>query len=260
MHGLLTNLSVVLRSYDDSKLFGESYGEGDVQVVWLHGWARRGADFARAGSQLAEHGVASVALDLPGFGASPAPLIPGDAHYYRELLAPTLRALSAGPLVIVGHSFGGRVATVLAASEPDVIRGLVLTGVPLVRETSPQQSPWRYRLTRRLYARHLVSEERMEQARQRYGSFDYRQARGVVRDVLVATVNESYDEDLARVEAPVYFVWGELDHVVPVDIARRARALVRAPSTVRVVEGVGHLLPLEAPEVLVEVVLEALGS
>lgn len=250
----------MLRSYDDSKLFGESYGAGEVRVVWLHGWARRGADFARAGSRLAERGVASVALDLPGFGSSPAPSAPGDAHYYGELLAPTLRALSTSPLVVVGHSFGGRVATVLAASEPDVMRGLVLTGVPLVRETSPQRSPWRYRLTRRLYARQLISEERMEQSRQRYGSFDYRQARGVVRDVLVATVNESYDEDLARVKAPVYFVWGELDDEVPLDVAQRARSLLRTTSTVRVVEGVGHLLPLEAPDVLVEVVLDALGS
>ena len=61
----------VLRAYGDGTLFGEPYGEGPVRVVFLHGWARRGADFAACATELAGRGVASVTLDLPGFGSSP---------------------------------------------------------------------------------------------------------------------------------------------------------------------------------------------
>jgi pimeloyl-ACP methyl ester carboxylesterase len=249
----------VLRAYGDGKLFGEPYGEGPVRVVFLHGWARRGADFAACASELAARGVTCVALDLPGFGSSPDPTLAGGARHYATLVAPALSEMSDDPLVLVGHSFGGRVATVLAADHPALVRALVLTGVPLVRLSAPSRPPWRYRLTRFARAHGWVSEATMETARQRYGSADYRNARGVIRDVLVANVNESYEVELARVTVPVAMIWGELDLEVPVSVADRAAALLQAPHTFRSVVGVGHFLPIEAPHEVVRAVEELLA-
>jgi pimeloyl-ACP methyl ester carboxylesterase len=240
----------VLRAYGDGNLFGEPYGEGPPQVVFLHGWARRGQDFSASASELADQGVASVALDLPGFGSSPLPTVAGGARHYAELLAPALRQMNAQPLVLVGHSFGGKIATVIAATHPQLVRSLVLTGVPLVRGTASSKSPWRYRVIRALHTKGMTSDEKMEAARQRYGSTDYRNATGLLRDVLVATVNESYEAELALVAAPVVMVWGELDDVAPVSVAERAATLLHAPHIFCSVPGVGHLLPTEAPHEL----------
>ncbi|HEY5111699.1 MAG TPA: alpha/beta hydrolase [Acidimicrobiales bacterium] len=256
----LTNLKDVLRSYGDSKLFGETYGEGPVRVVWLHGWARRGDDFVLAASALADRGVASVTLDLPGSGASPVPDVAGGARHYAELIAPALREISSEPLVLVGHSFGGRVAVVVARSHPESVRALVLSGVPLLRLAPASKPRVGYRIVRWLYAKGLVSERRMEAARQKYGSSDYRRAQGVMRDVLVANVNESYEDELTNIVVPVDFVWGENDTVVPLEVATRAASLLQSDHTLRVVVGVGHLLPLEAPEDLVSAVVKVLHS
>lgn len=250
----VTNLKDVLRSFGDSNLFGECYGTGPVQVVWLHGWARRGDDFAAAARALATKGVASVALDLPGFGASAAPVVAGGARHYSELVRTTLGEISGEPLVIVGHSFGGTVATVLASTHGELIRGLVLSGSPLVRSLTTRRSPRRYRLVRRLNALGLVGEQRMEAARQKYGSLDYRRARGVMREVLVASVNESYESELATLNVPVTLVWGESDIEIPVAVARRAMTLLKGESELLVLGGVGHLVPLEAPDALVRAV------
>src|SRR5665213_2169248 len=100
---------MVLRAYGDGNIFGEPYGQGPVRIIWLHGWARRGQDFAASATDLARRGVASVALDLPGFGASPTPDSPGGARRYAELVVPVLKAIGDGPFVLVGHSFGGTV-------------------------------------------------------------------------------------------------------------------------------------------------------
>lgn len=249
----------MLRAYGDGNLFGEPYGEGPLRVVFLHGWARRGEDFAACAGELAGVGVASVALDLPGFGSSPPPTVAGGARHYAQLLAPALGRMAAEPLVLVGHSFGGCVATVIAANHPELVRALVLTGPPLVRRTTPGASPWRYRLVRQLHARGLASDRKIEAARQRYGSRDYRNATGIMRDVLVATVNESLEEELARVTASVVMVWGERDAEVPADVAARAGALLHGAHSYRSLEGVGHLVPTEAPHELVVSVLEALA-
>ena len=255
----VSNLNYVLQAYGDGNLFGESYGEGPPRVVWLHGWARRSADFRTCATMLADQGVASVALDLPGFGASPAPATPGGARHYAALIAPTLAQLGDGPIVLVGHSFGGRVATVVAATHPEHVRAVVLTGVPLLRSSVTSRPPWRYRVVRWLHGRGIIGDQRMERARQRYGSTDYRNASGVIRDVLVITVNESYDDELAEIRVPVAMVWGSGDTAAPVAMATRAASMLSCPHTLEVLDGVGHMLPVEAPGALVTSVMKALA-
>ncbi len=228
-------------------------------MVWLHGWARRGGDFAACATILAERGVASVAFDLPGFGSSPAPTVAGGARFYATLLAGPLAALAQGPLILVGHSFGGRRATVLGATHPELVAGIVLTGAPVLKSGAPAKSPLRFRVIRSLHAKGIVNDEKMEAARQRFGSSDYRNASGVIRQVLVATVNESLEIELAQITAPVSMVWGELDTEVPVSIARRAQDYIVSTNSLRVLGGVGHLLPLEAPQDLVAEVQKLLG-
>jgi pimeloyl-ACP methyl ester carboxylesterase len=243
----------VLRAYGEGNIFGEAHGVGPVQVVWLHGWRRSSGDFALAGELLARRGIASVALDLPGFGATPLPHGPGGAELYAQLIAPALTDISPAPLILVGHSFGGRVATVIAVKNPERVKGLLLTGVPLVRRTSSRRAPLKYRLVRSAHRRGLLSDAAMERARHHYGSSDYRHASGVLRDILVVSVNESYEAELARVSAPVTMVWGDNDHDVPLDVARSAQAMLVASSNVRleVLYDTGHLVPTQRPEALV---------
>ena len=134
--------------------------------------------------------------------------------------------------MLVGHSFGGRVGVVVASQHPELVESLVLTGVPLLRTHASARSPLGYRSVRWLAKRHLVSESRLEKARQKYGSTDYQRAHGVMRDVLVASVNESYESELAQLTMPVAFVWGERDEEAPYEVATRAAALVTRPDDV----------------------------
>ncbi len=79
-------------------------------------------------------------------------------------------------------------------------------------------------MARALHRARLVGDGRMERARQRYGSADYRAAQGVMRDVLVRLVNERYDDALAALRCPVELVWGDDDAEAPVETARALEA------------------------------------
>ena len=207
---------------------------GDApRVLALHGWGRTRADW---GPVL--QGLAALAVDLPGFGASPPPPEPWGSRQYADLLAPLL---ADGGWTVLGHSFGGRVAVQLAAGWPAAVDRLVLTGVPLLRRTAGAKPPLAFRLAKRLHALGLVSDERMEQERRKRGSSDYRAATGVMRDTLVRLVNEDYRDLLPGIEVPVELVWGAGDTAAPLDLAREAADLF-PKATLTVSETSGHLL------------------
>ena len=240
----------MLGTVGSSDWVAEKFGSGEPRIIALHGWGRSGSDFERI---LA--GKDALAVHLPGFGPAPEP---GDAlstAEYADQLADALRGL--GPVVVVGHSFGGRVALRLAARHPEVVRALVLTGVPLTRVTPPKSVPLAFRIAKVLHAKKLIPEATMERYRRQYGSQDYRNARGVMRDILVKTVAEDYLDDATRVVAPVTMVWGELD--APAPVAAAEKALQYFPrATLRVVPGASHLMEGNLEEAVADAVTAAL--
>lgn len=245
---------MALRSFADGALFAESFGERPPAVLALHGWGRRGSDFK---TSLA--GIPALAPDLPGFGATPAPADVLGAHGYAKLLSPLLEEFESPP-VVVGHSFGGRLAVCLGVEYPDRVGPLVLVGAPLVRIEPPRRPSFSYRVLRSLHRLGVVSDARMEEIRRHRGSADYRAAEGIMRQVFVKVVNESYEKELGLLRSRVVLVWGSEDREVPVDVARAAAVDLRGSEvSLEVLEGVGHHVPVEAPRELRRVVESVLS-
>lgn len=107
-------------------------GGGSRALVLLHGFLGSGRNLSTLARTLAERDstLGVVALDLTGHGASP-PLPPGadSATLAGDVLA-TARTLGlAGPLALVGHSLGGRVALGAALLEPAAMSSLTLLDI-----------------------------------------------------------------------------------------------------------------------------------
>jgi pimeloyl-ACP methyl ester carboxylesterase len=239
----------VLKTFAGGQLFGARFGAAPPWVLALPGWQRSHRDFDEL---LA--GLDAVALDLPGFGAAPAPPEAWTTEQYAGHVAAVLDEM-APKVVVVGHSFGGRVATHLAAIRPDRVAGLVLTGVPgLVAPKaggSGRKAPLSLRVAKSLRRRGLINDARVERLRHKHGSADYRAARGVMRDVLVKAVNENYEAPLAAFGGPVELIWGSEDDQAPVATAVAAAAQGGASTHLLVLPGVGHFVTRDRPDALV---------
>lgn len=238
----------MLSSLPGGRLLGARHGRPPAGVVALHGWQRTHADFDAV---LA--GLDAIAPDLPGFGASAPPEVAWGARGYAEAVLPLCQ--EGPPVVLLGHSFGGKVAVELAAAHPERVAALVLTGVPLLRPAGQPRvrPPLSHRLARRLNSAGLIGDARMEARRQRTGSEDYRRATGVMRQVLVRSIGEvddgTYRRALSALRCPVELVWGEDDTAAPPTVAWEAAGLI-ADARVTVLAGVGHLTPTDAPDAL----------
>ena len=258
----------MLRSFAGGRFFGRASGSAPARVLCLHGWGRTAPRLRRRGgpgrrrSRRAGRGrgpgeLDAIALDLPGFGATPPPPEAWGTAEYAAAVADVLGEM-AEPVVVLGHSFGGLVALRLAVARPRSVRALVLTGAPLRCADDPSPRPAaRFRAVRALNRAGLLSDARLDEARRRYGSADYRAAEGVMREVLVRRLAERYDDALAAVRCPVSLVWGDDDTAAPLSLARAAAARL-ADAELTVEPGAGHLTPLTVPATLRRVVVERL--
>ena len=218
----------------DGRLLAEKTGATPPTVVALPGWMRSATDFGPI-----VDGLDAVSIHFPGFGTTPEPSTVWGSEDYAEEVASAIS--SFGPVILVAHSFGGRVAVRLAAKYPQYVSGIVLTGVPLLRLTPAPTPPLSFRIARTLAKKGILPKSVLEKQRQKRGSADYLAAQGVMRDILVRVVGENYDDDLARITAPVRMVWGENDTAAPADAGLAASQLITG-ARFRTVAGAGHLL------------------
>lgn len=245
------------------------YGEaGDgPPVVFIHGWGLTSRAYARTLPLLAR-GARVIAPALPGFGRSDA--LPG--VYTWEKLARWIDLLleHAGvdePAFIVGHSFGGGVATATASHFPERVRSLVLVN-------SVGGSVWKQgRRGERMLSDRPLWDWGLRLPTE-FARRDYRRALPVVaRDFLTnavsnprslvraATLARTADlrEELAALcerGLPVSILWGNQDRVVPEAAFVAMCDAAGAPGDV-ITEG-GHSWLIADPEGFGEIVTNSL--
>lgn len=97
---------------------------GPPRVLAIHGLTGHGQRWEHMAT---EHlpGIAVLAPDLLGHGRSPWSA-PWTIDANVAALTGLLEAEGSGPVVVVGHSFGGAIALNLAAARPDLVSALVL--------------------------------------------------------------------------------------------------------------------------------------
>ena len=170
-------------------------------------------------------------LDVPGFGDRRTARLPADL----ASIAQTLRAWleQAAPVVLVGHSTGAQAALRVAASDPHLVRGVVLAGV-----TFPPQARRPLPLLARVL-RTLPHERPGELP----AVLPY-YLRGAARlPELLRTALADRPEDVVRaVSVPLLVLRGRHDHLCPQPWAEQ----LAARGALAVVPG-GHNAPYTQP-------------
>ena len=196
-----------------------------------------------------------IAVDLPGHGESD-PIPAASVEDYAAIVGDVLVALECGPVVVVGHSLGGSIAIALAARRPALVRGLVLIAscvrLPLIDSVGERLVAYLPGPLRRLLffsmARRVLFAPDAAAAAIATAMRDLRACRPetLAADVRVARAMD-LTEPAAALDVPTLVLTGERDRLTTPALAERLSALIRR-SRLAIVDGVGHMLPLEAPE------------
>jgi pimeloyl-ACP methyl ester carboxylesterase len=221
-------------------------------LLLLHGWGVSSELFVPILERLQPERQLIVP-DLPGFGATPEPDTPWSVHEYATWCFALLDRLGVETCDLIGHSNGGRIGIVMAASHPERVGRMVLTGSAGIRPRRTLRDAARirtYKVLRAVERSAAVPSGLRRGAKRRAdqrGSADYRAASGTMRGTLVRIVNEDLRSLLPQLRIPVLLIWGEQDTEIPVEDGRIMERLIPDAGLV-VFEGAGHYAYLEQPD------------
>src|SRR3989338_8966964 len=95
-------------------------------ILILHGWGGTSLSWMKVQDMVAEKGYLVAAPDIPGFGKSNPPETPWGLQEYIGWVSDLVKTLGNGPITIVGHSFGGRLAIKFTHLYPERVSKIVL--------------------------------------------------------------------------------------------------------------------------------------
>jgi len=197
-------------------------------ILWAHGWGHTHANFAPLITPLEPH-ANHIALDFPGFGASPPPPESWDTKDYADAIAAWMTENQIPPVIWIGHSFGCRVGTQIAAHHPECIDSMIfISGAGLKKKRPPLKKLYFY-LRIRLYKllKKLIPEGGFKsKLMAKFGSADYKKA-GPMRTVFIRVVNEDLSETAKTIQCPVALVYGTEDHETPPEFGERYSKLIK---------------------------------
>ena len=247
---------------------------GARSVVLLHGvgggresW---GDVLSGTGLAIARAGYRTVAVDLPGYGDSPA-VTPYDLHHVALAVAALIDRLGPEPVAVVGHSLGGMVAQELMAHAPQRVAALLLTG------TTPSfgkpEGAWQQEfLDQRLapldagrgmaglapgLVRGMAAAAAPHDAVARATLLMAGVPEATYRMALAALAGFDRREGLADLRLPVLCLAGGEDRNAPPAVMQRMAARI-AGAEYRCLPGVGHLSHMEAPQAVNPVLVDFL--
>ena len=218
-------------------------GAGDT-VLFLHGWGTDHRSFFRFLEGMSGF-FRVVAPDLPGFGGSDEPPSGWSVREYADFVVDFLKKLEISEAIMIGHSFGGRVAIKLASETGRIgIVKAVLVDCAGIRSdmTRHKLRSYFYKAVKRVISASAIEKRfpfLLEQWRIRNGSADYRNASPRMRECLVKAVNDDLTPCLPDIKCPVLLIWGENDTATPLADARVMERLIPDAGLV-VLKNAGH--------------------
>ena len=206
------------------------YGEGN-DIVLLHGWGQN-IEMMRPIGDNFQNRFRITILDFPGFGESEEPKEAWTIDDYELMLEEFLKKVNVKKPIVIGHSFGGRVAIRYSARNP--ISKLVLFGSPCIR--IQEELSLGVKILKKLKTLPGLNDLG-EYMKKFIGSRDYKAASPIMRQTLVNVVNEDLSKFAREIEEPTLLIWGTNDTEAPLNEAKELEkimldaALITLPGT-----------------------------
>ena len=266
----------------------KTVGNGNVPIVLLHGW---GVDSEKYVELIKKFKIQNskfkiLVPDLPGFGKSEEPKENRKLDDYVEFVdefiektsrksgfelvknllekfnsAKTARVEEKIKLILIGHSFGGRIAIKYAVKYPEKIDKLILTGAAGIKHKLTLKQKLLFILTKigkAIFSLPIISFlqnpiyklfSKIARSRKK----DYYGASPRMKEIMKNVLAEDLTDYFDKIKTPTLLVWGREDKTTPLSDGKIMNKKIENSKLV-IINNANHSLPYQKPEEFVRVV------
>ncbi len=218
-------------------------GKSNKKVLIFHGWGATSYSWRDISYCLSKKGFEVIAMDLPGFGETPAPDSVWNSNNYVKFLESFVKKIEINNFYLLGHSFGGALALKFTSKHADLVKKLVLCDAAVIRK---ERLNLRQKITKSLskYGSKIVSKTPFypffEKAAYWFaGTYDYYRANPIMKEVFKKVIDEDMSDIASKLKKECLIVWGEYDKATPLEDAFVLNNLIEN-SQLKVIVGAGH--------------------
>lgn len=214
-----------------------------IIVLLLHGWGGN-IQTMKPIANILKDKCRVITLDLPGFGESDLPSSPWNSYDYAECIKKFIKALELDNIVLFGHSHGGRISIILS-SKYNFVKKLILidsAGIIPKRKLKYYIKVYSFKMLKKIYvtlSNGNSEEQKLEQFYKKFGSTDYQESTGVMRQTMVKVIHDNLIDLLPTITAPTLLIWGENDQDTPLYMGKLMEEKIKDSGLI-ILKDAGH--------------------
>ncbi|MBQ8424883.1 MAG: alpha/beta hydrolase [Clostridia bacterium] len=217
------------------------FGDSKKYLVFLHGWGADKNSFLWLKNQYKEYSI--IFVDFAGFGETPEPSRPYSVYDYVSELKELLDNFYIESLVLIGHSFGGRVAIKFSFLFQNDYHYFKLCLVDSAGIKPKRNLSYYYKIYKYKFLKHYFPKSKKLF---NYGSSDYKKLSKIMKQTLVKVVNEDLSNYAKFITVKTLIIWGENDKETKLYMAKKLNKLIKNSSLV-IIKDTGHFSFIEKP-------------
>ena len=243
----------------DVSIYYEKYGDNKKTILILPGWGNTRTTFTNIINFFKDNYTIYI-IDYPGFGNSPIPEKELTIYDYTNLVRDFLDEMQIKNPIIIAHSFGGRIATLLTGYYKEKIDKIIMIDAASIKPRKSIKNLIKqttYKVLKKLT--YLLPKLKQEYYRQKllkfFGSTDYQNLPNNMHKTFKNIVNENLIYYLKNIESETLLLWGKLDKDTPLKDGYKMNNLIKNSALIIFPKG-NHFSYLQYPYLTNKIIFE----
>lgn len=240
-------------------IYYEKYGDSCKTILILPGWGNNRETFYNIINYFKDNYTIYI-IDYPGYGNSPIPTFPLTIYDYANLIREFMAENDIVDPIIIAHSFGGRLTTLLTGYYKEKISKLILIDIATIKPKKTLYQKLRQRTYKFLKkCVKIFFKKKQDICQQKlikwFGSIDYQALPISMQETFKNIVNEDLTPYLADIESDTLILWGKKDKDTPLKDGVKINKLIKDSALIVFPDG-NHFSYLQYPLLVNKIIYE----
>ena len=215
-----------------------------IPLIFLHGWRSEARVWTQVINEIENQ---CFALDLPGFGTSQSFKDGATVEDYANLVNEFIKSENIDKAILIGHSFGGRIAIKLASKKTPWIEKIVLVDSAGLKEKNTKKFIYNIiaKILKPIFMLPGLSNLR-NKIYKKIGSDDYLNTNNM-KQTFLNVINEDLKPLLKDIDKETLIIWGSNDKETPISMADALKQNIKN-AKLEVIENAGHFCFIDQPQ------------